>query len=83
MPRYRFTLSNFESLLDAGKWLELPDRDAAVEKARQIAQALLSVADQRVPWVEGVVVVECSDGSQPIILPILERLGGKAKATRH
>ncbi len=83
MPRYRFRLSIFESLLDPGNWLELPDRDAAVAKARQIAQALLSVADQRVPWVEGEVVVECSDGSQPIVLPIIDMAVGEAKATWH
>ena len=83
MPRYRFRLSIFDRLLDPGDWLELPDRDAAVKKARQIAQALLSVADQRVPWAEGVVVVECSDGSQLIALPIIDMAVAEVKATWH
>lgn len=83
MPRYRFRLSIFERLLDAGNWLELPDRDAAEKKARQIAQALLSVADQRVPWAEGEVVVECSDGSPPIVLRIIDMAVDEIEATWH
>ncbi len=61
----------------------MPDRDTAVRKAHQIAQALLSVADQRVPWAEGMVVVECSDGSQPMTLPIVDIAVNEAKATWH
>ncbi|GJD61753.1 hypothetical protein CS379_05280 [Methylobacterium frigidaeris] len=83
MPCYRFRLSIDGQVLEEGGWLELADRYAALEKAHQLAHALLTFGDGRVPWADGVLVVESSDGSEPFTVPIIDMAAGEVKATRH
>ncbi len=73
----------YGQLLDQGSWIDLADGRAALEKAHQLADALLNFGDSRVPWAEGELVVESSDGGDPVAVPITAAVTGDAKATRH
>ncbi|KMO40464.1 hypothetical protein VQ02_07450 [Methylobacterium variabile] len=83
MPRYHFRLRLHGQFLDHSECLELVGSEAAREKAHQVARALLELADSRIPWTEGVLVIESSDGCEPIILPIIDALTGREKMTHH
>jgi hypothetical protein len=82
MPIYHFRLRIHGRLLEEGGWLELADRDSALRKARKLACALLSFGDERVSWMDGVLVVECSDGSEPITVPLADAMA-EASAPLH
>ncbi|WP_425463305.1 DUF6894 family protein [Methylobacterium terricola] len=83
MPHYRFRLKLYGQPLKDGAWLELENKQAALAKARQLAQAFLDFGDRSVPWTEAVVVVEDSDGSEVVHVPIGDLIGSGAETLRH
>lgn len=83
MPRYRFSLSIYGQTLREGAWINLADKNAALNKAHQLVQALLNFGSGTVPWTDGVLVVESSDGCETIHVPIVPAVEGKVTVRRH